>query len=331
MNWLGSTQVVTGRVSVIVPSFQQGEFLERTLRSVLDQDYGDVEILVQDGGSTDESVDILKRYDGRLRWESKPDNGQSAAINEGMRKATGEFLCYLNSDDVMCAGALRRVGSFFAAHHDADVVYGRADFIDETDRVLGAYPVEEWNYTRLLETCFICQPACCWRRSVMERYGPFDESLRYAMDYEYWLRVGATTPFHLLPEQLARSRCHARAKTFDQASAVLRTTLAILQRYQNGRIPPRWIIAYARDCAEQQLRKGGAGPVRWTRFALSYWRNLQALAPKVTAGGTAMLLRKLGPPYPSACRKMQDPLSYLKMGFVGKTVAGTNGRVSACS
>lgn len=317
MDQTRTTEAVAGRFSVIVPSFQQGEFLERTLRSVLDQDYADVEVIVQDGGSTDESVGILKRYGGRLRWESKRDNGQSAAINEGMRKATGEFLCYLNSDDVFCGGALRRVADFFASHRGADVVYGLADFIDERDQVLGAYPTEQWNYPRLMETCFICQPACFWRRSVMDRSGAFDESLRYAMDYEYWLRTGATTPFHLLPEKLAQSRCHARAKAFDQTSAVLRTTLVVLQRYHNGRIPPRWIIGYARDRAEQQLRRGGAAPVRWTRFAFSYWCNLQKLAPKVTAGGAMVLLRKLGPPYPSAYRRVRDPLlSYMKMGPV---------------
>jgi len=316
MSWVSSTQAVAGRFSVVVPSFQQGEFLERTLRSILDQDYADVEIIVQDGGSTDQSVEILKRYGDRLRWESKRDNGQSAAINEAMCKATGEFLCYLNSDDIFCAGALRRVADFFASHREADIVYGLADFIDERDKVLGAYPTEGWDYTRLLETCFICQPTCFWRRSFMERSGPFDESLHYAMDYEYWLRVGATTPFYLLPEKLAQSRCHARAKAFGQASATLRTTVAVLQRYHNGRIPPRWIIGYARDCAEQQLHKGGATPVRWTRFALSYWRALQVMAPKVTAGGAAVLLRKLGPPYPSARRKAHSPLSDLKRGLI---------------
>jgi hypothetical protein len=137
--------------------------------------------------------------------------------------------------------------------------------------------------------------------------------------------------FHFLPGKLARSRCHARAKAFDQASAVLRRTLAMLQRYHNGRVPPRWIIGYVRDCAEQQLRKRGAAPVRWTRYALSYWRNLQALAPKVTAGGSAVLLRKLGPPYSSAGRRMRDPLSCLKIGPVAKMGEGTNGQVSARS
>ena len=307
--------MVPGRFSVILPSFQQGEFLERTLQSILNQDCGNLEIIVQDGGSTDRSVEILKRYAGRIRWESKRDNGQSAAINEGMRKATGEFLCYLNSDDVFRAGALRRVRDFFALHPEAEIVYGRANFIDEQDEVIGSYPVEPWNYARLLETCFICQPACFWRRSVFERFGAFDETLHYAMDYEYWLRVGATTTFHFLPETLAASRCHPRAKTFDRSSAVLRTTLSILQRYRNGRIPPRWIIAYARDRGESRLREGGPLALRWTKFAASYWTNLLRLAPKVTPQGGQALMRKLGPPYPSACRRVRDPLCYLKMSL----------------
>ena len=315
---MGSTQVVPGRFSVIVPSYQQGEFLERTVQSILTQDHSDVEIIVQDGGSTDRSVEILKQYGSRLRWETRRDTGQSAAINEGLSKATGEFLCYLNSDDVFCPNALRRVAEFFASYPEAQIVYGLAGFIDERDEVLGAYPVEPWNYARLLETCFICQPACFWRRSVMQRHGPFDETLRYAMDYEYWLRVGATTPFRLLREKLANSRCHARAKGFDQTGALLRTTISVLQRYHHGRIPPQWIVAYARICAERQLRKGGARPVRWTRFALSNWGNLQALAPKVTSGGAKVLRRKITPPYPSARRRVQDQLAYLKMDLVAE-------------
>ncbi len=305
-------RVVPGRFSVIVPSFQQGRFLERTLQSILSQDYADVEVIVQDGGSTDESTGILKRHEPRVRWESKPDGGQAAAINEGLRKAGGEYLCYLNSDDVYRPGTLRRVQEFFVAHPEAGVVYGLADFIDEQDQPIGPYPVEPWNYARLLETCFICQPACFWRRSALERHGPFDESLRYSMDYDYWLRAGAAMPFHLLPVKLAASRYHGSAKTFGHSRAAHRETISVLQRYHGGRIPPRWIIAYARHCGEDRLREGGAAPVRWTKFALSYWIHLFRLWPRVTPGGAGMLLHKLSPPYPSACRRLQDPLGYLR-------------------
>lgn len=311
-----SMSAIAGRFSVVVPSFQQGEFLERTLRSILGQNDPDLEVIVQDGGSMDRSVEILKRYANQIRWESKRDNGQSAAINEGFRRATGEFFCYLNSDDLFTPHALRRVRKFFAAHPEAEIVYGQAGFIDEQEAVLGRYPVEPWSYDRLRETCFICQPACFWRRTLWERFGPFDETLRYAMDYEYWLRVGATTPFHFLPEKLASSRCHADAKFFDRASPVLHTTITILQRYHQGRIPPRWIVAYARDCAERQLRNSGTGPVRWTKFALSYWGHLLAMTPKVTSGGGRVLVRKLGPPYASACRKVGDQWGDLKTNLV---------------
>jgi glycosyltransferase involved in cell wall biosynthesis len=305
--------VKRGRFSVVVPSFQQGEFLERTVRSILDQHDADVEIIVQDGGSTDQSVEILKRYADRVRWESKTDGGQTAAINEGLRKATGEFLCYLNSDDVLSPGALRRVRDCFAAHPTTQVVYGLADFIDEQDQVIAPFPTRDWDYSQLLQTNYICQTACFWRQAVVERFGLFDEGLHFTMDYEYWLRVGGSVPFHFLQEKLAAARCHMGAKTFDQAAASHRETISVLRRYHSGRIPPRWITAYARRCGEDRLREGGPGPWRWMKFATSYWIHLLLLAPKVTPGGAGMLLRKLGPPYSSACGKMRDPMAYFKM------------------
>src|ERR1017187_4447283 len=166
-----TTRVVAGRFSIVVPSFQQGQFLERTLQSVLGQREVDVEVIVQDGGSTDQSVDILKRYADRVRWESRTDGGQTAAINSGLQKASGEYIGYLNSDDVLYEGALQQVQAFFAAHPDAVAIYGLADFIDKNDQVIAAYPVEPWSYARLRENCFISQPACFYRRSVWERCG----------------------------------------------------------------------------------------------------------------------------------------------------------------
>jgi glycosyltransferase involved in cell wall biosynthesis len=317
MNWLGTTQMVAGRFSVVVPSFQQGEFLERTLRSILDQDDKDVEIIVQDGGSTDQSLSILHRYADRVRWESKSDGGQTAAINEGFQKSSGEYLCYLNSDDMLYPGALGEVREFFAARPEAMVVYGFGDFIDDQNRLIAPYPVEPWDYARLRETCFICQPACFFRRLVLERFGPFDQALRYAMDYEYWLRVGAAEGFHFLPRKLAGSRCHARAKTFGQAATSHRETLSVLRRYHHGRIPPQWIIAYARHCGEERLRENDVLPWRWTKFAFSYWFKLFNLAPRVTPRGLGMLVRKLGPPYPSARRRAQDQIGYFKLGLLG--------------
>jgi glycosyltransferase involved in cell wall biosynthesis len=315
-----TTRVVAGRFSIVVPSFQQGGFLERTLQSILGQREVDVEVIVQDGGSTDQTVGILKRYGDRVRWESRTDGGQAAAINSGLQRATGEYIGYLNSDDVLYEGALQQVRAFFTAHPTAGVVYGLADFIDENDQAIAAYPVEPWSYVRLREICFICQPACFYRRSVWERCGPFDPALHYSMDYEYWLRVGAVEPFHFLPQKLAGSRHHGSAKTFNRSREAHRETIAVLRRYHAGRIPPFWIIAYARHCGEHRLREGGPLPLRWLKFAISYWIHLLMLAPKVTPGGARVLLRKLGPPYPTACRRIRDPLSCLNMGPVSKRI-----------
>ena len=320
-----TTKPVDGRFSIVVPSFQQGEFLERTLQSVLGQREVDVEVIVQDGGSTDQSVGILKRYEDRVRWESRGDGGQAVAINSGLQKSSGEYIGYLNSDDILYPGALREVREFFEAHSEAMVVYGLADFIDNRDQMIAAYPIEPWSYARLREDCIICQPACFIRRSVWERFGPFDPALHYAMDYEYWLRVGAVETFHFLPKKLAGSRYHGSAKTFDRSREAHRETIAVLRRYHAGQIPPSWIIAYARHCGEERLREGGLLPVRWTKFAVSYWANLLALTPQVTPGGWRTLLREFGPPYPSACRRLRDPLGYLKKDLFADPGAPTDG------
>lgn len=320
-----STPAVAGRFSVIVPSLQQGEFLERTLQSVLAQQGMDVEIIVQDGGSTDQSVTILKRYADRVQWVSHADGGQTPALNEGFQKASGEYICYLNSDDVLYPGALQEVREVFAMHPEAMVVYGLADFIDDRDQTIAAYPVEPWNYARLLETCFICQPACFFRRTVLARFGLFDPALHYAMDYEYWLRVGAVEPFHFLARKLAASRHHGSAKTFSKSRQAHHEIMFVLRRYHNGRIPPRWIIAYARRCGEDRLREGGPLPLRWLKFAISYWVNLLLLAPRVTPHGLGTLLRKLGPPYASACQRVQDQLGYLKVSLVEQPSDATSG------
>ena len=301
-----------GRFSVIVPSFQQAAFLARTLQSIFAQDHADVEIVVQDGGSTDGSVDILKCYAACLQWESRNDNGQTAAINAGLRKASGEFLCYLNSDDVLYPGALRKVSEYFVKHPDAEILYGMADFIDDEDRLIGPFPVQPWSYPSLLETNFICQPACFWRRSIYERFGPFDETLHYTMDYEYWLRVGASTPFQFLSEPLAAARFHGATKTFGQSRQSHAEVIALLQRYHYGRVPARAIASYARHTAVAQLGKRRSRATQRIRFAVAYWSKLLSLAPKVTKGGSRILLQRIVPPYRNACCRVEDPSGALR-------------------
>ncbi len=211
------------KFSIVTPSYNQGRFIERTLLSVAAQEGPGIEVehVVFDAGSTDETVTVLNRHEERVRWISEKDNGQADAVNKGICNTDGEIIGWLNSDDVYYPGALERVAQFFGNRPDVDVVYGMADHIDLEGHPFEPYPTEEWNFERLKETCFICQPALFLRRCVFEKHGPLDESLHYCMDYEYWLRLGkAGVSFGYLQETLAGSRLYAENKTFTMKSMI---------------------------------------------------------------------------------------------------------------
>ena len=299
-NFQALKNFVPNRFSVVVPSFQQGKYLERTLLSILNQRNVDLEIIVQDGGSSDESIDILKKYSDRITWTSKKDAGQSSAINSGFHKATGEFLCYLNSDDIFYPNALKNVFLRFKAHPEIEVIYGRVDFIDEKDRVAGEYETHAWDYNELCEACIVSQPACFWKRSVMEKYGFFDEKLHYAMDYEYWLRIGRTTRFHYLAEKLAAARRHPESKTEAKREEAQCEIILVLKKYRNGSVPFRWIRSLAKSRASKHLSLETPGWLRWTRFAFSYWWNLFFLHSTIKAVPRSRILTQIAPPYPNA-------------------------------
>jgi GT2 family glycosyltransferase len=208
------------RISIITPSFNQGDFIEEAILSVLSQEYPNLEYLIIDGGSTDSSLSVLQKYDTKLTWCSEPDQGQTDAINKGLRRATGSIVGYLNADDLLLPGALKKAAEAFMDNPQAWWVTGKCRIVDEENREIRrpitAYKntLLRWNsFSFLLMTNYISQPATFWRREALEAAGYLDEGLRYVMDYEYWLRLYSRYPPIFVPEYLAAFKIHRTSKT----------------------------------------------------------------------------------------------------------------------
>jgi glycosyltransferase involved in cell wall biosynthesis len=203
------------RISVVTPSFNQAAFLEETIRSVLLQGYPNLEYIVVDGGSTDGSVDILRRYGPWLAyWVSEPDAGQTDAIRKGIRKASGEIVAWLNSDDLYCPDALKTAGAFLKANPGIGLLYGDCEMIDEEGHVTGRFSVRQGDLTELLGENFIPQPSTFCRRRAWEAVEGPDPALQYVMDYDLWIRQllnGVRAAY--LPAVLSRFRYHSVSKS----------------------------------------------------------------------------------------------------------------------
>lgn len=251
-------------ISIITPSYNQGRFIERTIQSVLSQRISHLEFVVFDGGSTDDTTDILRKYETEVRWVSEKDRGQTHAVNKGLQATSADIIGWLNSDDIYYPDSLRRVLSYFASHPEIDLVYGNAHHIDETDQIIDEYYTEAWNLERLKEICFLCQPAVFFRRRVVDRFGLLDEKLNYCMDYEYWLRLAlAGARFSYLPLFLAGSRLYPDNKTLRDRIKVSEEINATVFNKLNY-LPSQWIYNFAWVSVE------AAGfhrndPIRFTR------------------------------------------------------------------
>jgi hypothetical protein len=230
---------VVPKISIVTPSYNQSAFLERTLKSILDQSYPDLEYLVQDGGSIDGTVGVLKRYDDRLTgWASCADNGQAHAINIGFSKTSGEIMAWLNSDDVLLPGALFYVADYFSRNPDVDVVYGHRVLIDENDRDIGRWMMPQHRDQIISWADFIPQETMFWRRRIWEKAGgQINESLHFAVDWDLLLRFReAGARFARLPRFLGGFRIHSQQKTSAEESIGFQEMSQIRVRTL-GRIP----------------------------------------------------------------------------------------------
>jgi len=221
------------KVSIVTPSYNQAKFLERTILSVLNQNYPNLEYVIIDGGSTDGSVKIIKKYEKYLAyWISEPDKGQADAINKGFKISKGEILAYLNSDDTYCDGVIRRVVDYFNNHLDVYLIYGDYVLIDAEDNIIKYKKEIEFDYNVLLYVfSYIPQPTVFFKRDILTHIGLFDTKLSCAMDCDYWIRVARKYKIKHIPCLLANFRLHRYSKTWNKTTVFRKESLFLRRRY----------------------------------------------------------------------------------------------------
>jgi glycosyltransferase involved in cell wall biosynthesis len=230
-------------VSIVTPSLDQGEYIEEAIASVLAQDYPHIEHIVIDGGSTDGTLEVLERY-AHLRWVSEPDQGQSAAVNKGFRMARGDIYGWLNADDYYLPGA---IAAAVAALRDSNaaLVHGGWRQIDERGELIRDVGVVPFDYRRQLERAnLVCQPGAFFTADAFRAVGGIDESYRYAMDYELWLKLGARFPVIEVDRIQAAYRYHARSKSTAEYEAFGPETLRASRGHGGRFFSPMYVDYY---------------------------------------------------------------------------------------
>ena len=206
------------KITVVTPSYNQGKFLEDTIRSVVNQDYPSLEYIIIDGGSNDHSTDIIRRYERQLAyWVSEKDKGQADAVNKGIMRSSGDIVGWLNSDDIYLPNTLRRVAQYFESYRDAEVIYGNHVVTDQSNNPLWVKKEIPFSIRRLEHHSYMSQPATFIRRSAIEKVGLLDENLYFLLDWEYFIRLGKVCKFRHVPEVFATYRLHRIAKTAVQS------------------------------------------------------------------------------------------------------------------
>lgn len=270
------TELARFRFSIVTPSFNQARFIRRTIESVLGQEGDfDLEYLVVDGGSTDGTAAILEGFATRLQWISEPDRGQVDAINKGLERSTGDAVGWLNSDDVLLPGALRRAVAVFASHPEVEWVHGRCRIIDERDRRVRrgveAYKhlrSRRYSFESLLTENFISQMTVFWRRSVQAAIGYLDPSVPLAFDYDLWLRLGQRSDPAYIDTPQACFRWYASSKSGANFETQFSEDALVSARYGGGRrslrmrkrITNRLIVSAYRLMAAARKARSRLGP-----------------------------------------------------------------------
>lgn len=313
-------------VSIVTPSFNQARFLEAAMASVLGQDYPRLEYIVIDGGSQDGSLEIIRRHADRLaHWTSKPDRGQGEAINKGLRRARGEIVAWLNSDDLYMEGAVSAAVQALARHPEAGMVYADGLMVDAEGRLLDRHRYRTYSVLDLLCFDVLLQPTVFMRRTALEEAGLLREPYHLILDHDLWVRMAARAPIVHVPGDWAAERTHAEAKTIALAAGFVAEAETLL-RWARGdaRLGPlvereavriraslhAFALRRLIDAGEyrEAVRRFGRCLAEDPVVALRYWyKGLQALAGRFGAAPVFLAYRRLR-------RRVQNPPAVVEIG-----------------
>lgn len=247
-------------VSIVTPSLNQGRFIEETIQSIKNQTYPNIEHIIVDGGSTDNTLEIIKKYDGtyNMLWLSEPDEGQSDAINKGWKISNGEIIAYLNSDDTYMPWAVETAVNWLTGHADVDMVYGDCNNVNEYGEVIDQYPATDFD----LEDLFygrnmVPQPAVFLRKKVVDEVGYLDTHLNRAMDYDLWLRIGLNCKVSYIRQLLTNFRIYPETKGMREGYKFADDRLYALNKlFSASRLPKEITTLRRRACSYAHLRVG---------------------------------------------------------------------------
>lgn len=234
------------KISIVIPSFNIEDYIEETLQSIVNQKYPNLEVIIQDGGSTDGTVDIIKKYakkyPKKIKWESKKDKGQTDAINKGLKKASGDIITFINGDDLYEKDALKKVGSYFAENPDILWLAGRGKVIDkkgnEIARGVTAYKnflLNSNRYPLLLMVNYLMQPSVFLSRAAYQKYGPFTGKRNYILEYDMWLKIGRENMPNLIDTDLSKFRLFPENKSMREYN-ILEDDLGLVMKYTSNPI-----------------------------------------------------------------------------------------------
>lgn len=235
------------RIAIVMPAFNSVDFIERSIKSVISQNYPDYELFIKDGGSKDGTVEIIryyaKKHPKNIHWISNKDKGQTDAINYGLKRVKGEILTYLNADDTYEPNALKTVGSYFATHQETMWAYGKCRIIDEEDREIRRWItnyknfwLKNYSYPTLLVLNYISQMACFWRKEAYKSIGELDLKQHYVMDYDYWLRLGKKYKAGVINSYLANFRISKSNKSSLGFVQQFKDDLSVARKYTDNKL-----------------------------------------------------------------------------------------------